>query len=114
MDKHLRKGKLRNIDDYYYFQPIEYGISQTTINEKRKPIEHKIKVLLSTQDYQENSPAENRPAENRGNKAEEKLEIITQLNEMFNTKILLDKKEMKGEQISTSYLIIHYRLVVQF
>ena len=51
IDRYLRKGKLRNIDDYYYFQPIEYGISQTTINEKRKPVEHKIGILLSTKDY---------------------------------------------------------------
>ena len=106
LDKYMRKGKLRNIDDYYYFQPIEYGISQTTINEKRKPIEHKIKVLLSTQDYQEN-----RPVENRMNNAEEKLEIITELNKMFESaKKLLDKNEMKGE--TDFYKLFNYSLQV--
>ena len=40
---------------------------------------NKIKVLLSTQDYQEKA------VENRMNNVEEKLEIITELNKMFES-----------------------------
>ena len=47
LDQYLRKGYLRNAGKYYYFEPLEFEGSLSTMHDKTRPVTHKVKTILS-------------------------------------------------------------------
>ena len=107
LDKYMRKGVLRQVNTYVYFQPLEFGLSQVMIDEITKPIQQKVKKLLikhKKEDRKANSIKNKNQLLNRTNAVDnlpesDKSNIVDEVNDMIQrSTIEIPTRELKKER----------------
>ena len=100
LDKYMRKGVLRQVNTYVYFQPLEFGLSQVMIDEITKPIQQKVKKLLikhKKEDRKANSINRTNAVDNLPES--DKSNIVDEVNDMIQrSTIEIPTRELKKER----------------